>query len=89
MLLLCLVALSKVPESVLEGEDKEADSSEEKVVPNPPVKEEVETPEVKVETPELKVNNNVTMTNHNTCDNLFFGHVFKAEENVVSDWTTG
>ncbi|XP_056273427.1 formin-binding protein 4 isoform X2 [Pseudoliparis swirei] len=46
--------LSKVPESVLEGEDKEADSSEEKVVPNPPVKEEVETPEVKVETPELK-----------------------------------
>ncbi|XP_034391084.1 formin-binding protein 4 isoform X2 [Cyclopterus lumpus] len=46
--------LSKVQESAMEGEDKEADNSEEKVVTNPPVKEEVETPELKVETPELK-----------------------------------
>ncbi|XP_078113713.1 formin-binding protein 4 isoform X1 [Sander vitreus] len=46
--------LSKVLESVAEGEDKETDSSEEKTVTKPPVKEEVETPELKVETPELK-----------------------------------
>ena len=38
-----------------EGEDKEADSSEDKTVSKPPVKEEAETPELKVETPELKV----------------------------------
>ncbi|TMS05285.1 Formin-binding protein 4 [Larimichthys crocea] len=41
-----------VVESVAEGEDKEADSSEEKT--KPAVKEEVEAPELKVETPELK-----------------------------------
>ncbi|XP_068578872.1 formin-binding protein 4-like isoform X1 [Cebidichthys violaceus] len=46
--------LSKVQESVKEGEDKETDNSEEKTVTNPPVKEEVETPELKVETPELR-----------------------------------
>ncbi|XP_059190949.1 formin-binding protein 4 isoform X2 [Centropristis striata] len=46
--------LPKVLESVAEGEDKETDSSEEKTVPKPPVKEEVETSELKVETPELK-----------------------------------
>ncbi|XP_068459222.1 formin-binding protein 4 isoform X2 [Clinocottus analis] len=48
------MTLSKVQESVKEEEDKEADNSEEKAVTNPPVKEEVETPEFKVETPELK-----------------------------------
>lgn len=48
-------ALSKVVESVAEGEDKKTDNSEEKTVSNPPVKEEVETSELKVETPELKV----------------------------------
>ncbi|XP_054475577.1 formin-binding protein 4 isoform X1 [Anoplopoma fimbria] len=46
--------LSKVIESVKEGEDKETDNSEEKSVVNPPVKEETESPELKVETPELK-----------------------------------
>ncbi|XP_028440505.1 formin-binding protein 4 isoform X1 [Perca flavescens] len=46
--------LSKVLESVVEGEDKETDSSEEKTVTKPAVKEEAETPELKVETPELK-----------------------------------
>ncbi|KAL6107086.1 fnbp4 [Pungitius sinensis] len=46
--------LSKVQESVKEVEEKETDSSEEKAVTNPPIKEEVETPELKVETPELK-----------------------------------
>ncbi|KAM9352142.1 formin-binding protein 4 [Symphorus nematophorus] len=47
-------APSKVLESVAEGEDKETDISEDKTVSKPPVKEEVETPELKVETPELK-----------------------------------
>ncbi|KAM8892122.1 formin-binding protein 4 isoform 2-T2 [Spinachia spinachia] len=47
-------ALLKVQEGVKEVEDKETDSSEEKAVTNPPVKEEVETLELKVETPELK-----------------------------------
>ncbi|XP_075944852.1 formin-binding protein 4 isoform X1 [Anarhichas minor] len=46
--------LSKVQESVKEGEEKETDNSEEKTATNPPVKEEAETPEIKVETPELK-----------------------------------
>lgn len=53
--LLCPVALSKVLETVAEGEDKETDNSEEKTVSKPQVKEEQETPELKVETPELKV----------------------------------
>lgn len=44
-------AQSKVPESVAEGEDKEADSSE---GTKPAVKEELEASELKVETPELK-----------------------------------
>lgn len=52
---MCPVAVHKVLESVAEGEDKETDNSEEKPVSKPPVKEEVETPELKVETPELKV----------------------------------
>ncbi|XP_069018024.1 formin-binding protein 4 [Embiotoca jacksoni] len=47
-------ALPKVLESVVEGEDKEPDNSEDKAVSKPPVKEEVETAELKVETPELK-----------------------------------
>ena len=55
MPLLCLLAHSKVLESVAEGEDKETDNSEEKAATKPPVKEEVETAELKVETPELKV----------------------------------
>ncbi|XP_045898941.1 formin-binding protein 4 isoform X1 [Micropterus dolomieu] len=46
--------LSKVLESVVEGEDKGTDSSEEKTVSKPAVKEEGEMPELKVETPELK-----------------------------------
>ncbi|XP_018519625.1 formin-binding protein 4 isoform X1 [Lates calcarifer] len=46
--------LSKVLETVAEGEDKETDNSEEKTVSKPQVKEEQETPELKVETPELK-----------------------------------
>lgn len=50
-----LVAVSKAQESVKEVEDKETDGSEEKALTIPPVKEEVETPELKVETPELKV----------------------------------
>ncbi|XP_070686590.1 formin-binding protein 4 isoform X2 [Pempheris klunzingeri] len=44
----------KVLESVAEKEDKETDNSEEKTLSKPPVKEELETPELKVETPELK-----------------------------------
>lgn len=44
----------KVPESVAEGEDKEADTSEEKTASKAPVKEEVDSAELKVETPELK-----------------------------------
>ncbi|XP_026221311.1 formin-binding protein 4 isoform X1 [Anabas testudineus] len=47
-------ALSKTLESVAEGEDKETDDSEEKTLVKPPVKEDLETPELKVETPELK-----------------------------------
>lgn len=39
----------------MEGEDKETDNSEDKTLVKPPVKEEVETSELKVETPELKV----------------------------------
>nr|XP_040018752.1 formin-binding protein 4 [Gasterosteus aculeatus aculeatus] len=46
--------VSKAQESVKEVEDKETDGSEEKALTIPPVKEEVETPELKVETPELK-----------------------------------
>lgn len=46
----CPVAPSKVLESVAEGEDKETDSSDEKTVSKLPVKEEVETPELKVKT---------------------------------------
>lgn len=75
MPLLCLVALSKVLESVAEGDDKETDSSEEKTVTKPPVKEEVETPELKVETPELKVTTALPFTDHHFCDNLFLIHV--------------
>ncbi|XP_035521161.1 formin-binding protein 4 isoform X2 [Morone saxatilis] len=41
-------APAKVLESVVEGEDKETDSSEEKTLSKPPVKEEVETPELKI-----------------------------------------
>lgn len=52
---MCHVALSKTLESVAEGEDKETDDSEEKTLVKPPVKEDLETPELKVETPELKV----------------------------------
>ncbi|XP_071360170.1 formin-binding protein 4 isoform X2 [Trachinotus anak] len=44
----------KVPENVAEGEEKETDNAEEKTVPKPSVKEELETSELKVETPELK-----------------------------------
>ncbi|XP_029008268.1 formin-binding protein 4 [Betta splendens] len=44
-------ALSKIPESVAEDEDKEIKSSEEKTLP--PVKEEVETPELKFQIGEL------------------------------------
>lgn len=44
MHLLCLAGLSKVLESVVEGEDKGTDSSEEKTVSKPAVKEEGEMP---------------------------------------------
>ncbi|XP_022610038.1 formin-binding protein 4 isoform X1 [Seriola dumerili] len=47
-------APSKVLENVAEGDEKETDNAEEKTVPKPPVKEELETSELKVETPELK-----------------------------------
>uniref|UniRef100_A0A3P8SUU9 Formin binding protein 4 n=1 Tax=Amphiprion percula TaxID=161767 RepID=A0A3P8SUU9_AMPPE len=47
-------ALPKVLESVEDGENKEADSSEDKTVSQPPAKEDGETAELKVETPELK-----------------------------------
>ncbi|KAM4572686.1 formin-binding protein 4 isoform 2-T2 [Odontesthes bonariensis] len=42
------MALPKVLESVVEGENKEADDSEDKTGSKPPVKEEVETPELKI-----------------------------------------
>lgn len=47
-----IVANSKASESIVEGENE---STEEKTVSKPAVKEEVETSDVKVETPELKV----------------------------------
>lgn len=47
------VANSKMSENIGEGENNE--STEEKTVSKPAVKEEVETSDVKVETPELKV----------------------------------
>ncbi|XP_070827585.1 formin-binding protein 4 isoform X2 [Chaetodon trifascialis] len=47
------MAPSKVLESVAEGEDKETDSSDEKTVPKPPVKEEVETPELRFQIGQL------------------------------------
>ncbi|XP_051237384.1 formin-binding protein 4 isoform X1 [Dicentrarchus labrax] len=46
-------APAKVLESVVEGEDKETDSSEEKTLSKPPVKEEVETPELKFQIGQL------------------------------------
>ncbi|XP_041794787.1 formin-binding protein 4 isoform X2 [Chelmon rostratus] len=47
------MAPSKVLESVAEGEDKETDSSDEKTVSKLPVKEEVETPELKFQIGQL------------------------------------
>lgn len=49
---LVFLANSKTAETIGEGE---VESSEEKTVSKPVVKEEVEMAEVKVETPELKV----------------------------------
>uniref|UniRef100_A0A8C9X5R4 Formin binding protein 4 n=1 Tax=Sander lucioperca TaxID=283035 RepID=A0A8C9X5R4_SANLU len=69
--------------SVAEGDDKETDSSEEKTVTKPPVKEEVETPELKVETPELKVTTALPFTDHHFCDNLFLIHT------RIADWREG
>lgn len=47
---MCLTAPPKVPESVVEEEDKEMEmeDSEEKTASKPSAKEEVETPELKV-----------------------------------------
>lgn len=50
---LLFVANSKTTESIVEGENNE--SSEEKTVSKPVVKEDAEMSDVKVETPELKV----------------------------------
>lgn len=52
---LCPLATSKTQESVVEGEEKEKNSSEEITATKPLTKEE-EMSDLKVETPELKVN---------------------------------
>lgn len=69
---MCLVAPSKVLESVIEGEDKETDSSEEKTLSKPLIKEEVETPELKVKTTSLSQNAKIVKMS-------YLGHVFDAE----------
>ncbi|XP_070763842.1 formin-binding protein 4 isoform X2 [Enoplosus armatus] len=89
-------ALTKVLESVAEGEDKETDHSEEKTVPKPPVKEEMETPELKVETPELKIGE---LANTLTSKMEFLGINKKAISNFqllllqtetrIADWREG
>lgn len=50
MFLLCLLAHPKVLENVVEADDKEMDSTEDKTAAKSSVKEEVETPELKVPT---------------------------------------
>lgn len=56
---LCLLVTSKTLESVVEGEEKEKNSSEEITATKPLTKEE-EMSDLKVETPELKVNSCVS-----------------------------
>nr|XP_020469405.1 formin-binding protein 4 isoform X2 [Monopterus albus] len=85
--------LSKVLESVAEGEDKEMDDSEEKTVLK---REDVETPELKVETPELKIGE---LANTLTSKMEFLGINKKAISNFqllllqtetrIADWREG
>ncbi|XP_044047855.1 formin-binding protein 4 isoform X2 [Siniperca chuatsi] len=89
-------ALSKVLETAAEGEDKETDDSEDKTVSKPPVKEEVEAPELKVETPELKIGE---LANTLTSKMEFLGINKKAISNFqllllqtetrIADWREG
>lgn len=51
--ILCLLASSKILESVVEGEEKEKNSSDESAKP---LTKEEEMSDLKMETPELKVN---------------------------------
>lgn len=50
---LCLLASLKILESVVEGEEKEKNSSDESAKP---LMKEEDTSDLKMETPELKVN---------------------------------
>lgn len=68
--LACFVANSKTSETIGEGE---IESSEEKTVSKPVVKEEVEMADVKVETPELKVQQ------WSACNMDRFGFVFMVD----------
>lgn len=52
-IILCLLAPSKILESVVEGEEKEKNSSDESAKP---LTKEEEMSDLKMETPELKVN---------------------------------